>query len=270
MKIKLILIFGLVLPSHGGSEKDPTNSSGNEDLVKAINEIKANYQKLKKENDDLKIKIKSDNQELKNKITELDNKMQTENQSIKEEYQKLKKEYDDLKLKVKSDNQELKNQITELDNKIQNNSTLEKRLNQVEELSKIKLLRTCEELARHGISTDGLYTIDPDGELIGYDPIEVYCAFDVDGNVVTEVKHFQDNVIEAEKCKTPRCFNKTIDYGVPLAQIEALVSLSETCWQTLSFGCFLAPLFDNGEALGGWRDRNGKLNFKKLKRKVGW
>ena len=66
MKIKLILIFGLVLPSHGGSEKDPTNSSGNEDLVKAINEIKANYQKLKKENDDLKIKIKSDNQELKN------------------------------------------------------------------------------------------------------------------------------------------------------------------------------------------------------------
>ena len=99
-------------------------------------------------------------------------------------------------------------------------------MNHVEELSKIKVLRTCEELARHGISTDGLYTIDPDGEMIGYNPIEVYCAFDVDGNVVTEVKHFQDNVIQAQKCETPRCFNKTIEYGVPLVQIEAKICLT--------------------------------------------
>ena len=78
MKNKSILIlFGLVLLSFGGSENNLTDSiGGNEDLVKAINEIKANYQELKKENDDLKLKIKSDNQELKNKITELDIKMQ--------------------------------------------------------------------------------------------------------------------------------------------------------------------------------------------------
>ena len=127
----------------------------------------------------------------------------------------------------------------------------------LEELSKIKVLRTCEELAKHGISTDGLYTIDPDGEMIGYDPIEVFCTFDIDGNVVTEVKHFQEDVIQVQKCETPRCFNQSINYGVPMAQIGALVSLSETCEQTISFGCYLAPLFDNGDELGGWRDRNG-------------
>ena len=129
----------------------------------------------------------------------------------------------------------------------------------VEELSKIKVLRTCEELAHHGISTDGLYNIDPDGEMIGFDPIEVYCTFGAEGNVVTEIKHNQDNVIEAEKCDQPQCFKKTIEYQVPMEQIEALITLAETCGQTISFGCFLAPLLSNGDELGGWRDRNGNL-----------
>ena len=145
------------------------------------------------------------------------------------------------------------------------NDNIEERLAHVEELSKIKVLRTCEELARHGISTDGLYNIDPDGEMIGFDPIEVYCTFDAEGNVVTEVKHYQDNIIEAEKCDQPQCFHKAIQYQVPMEQIEALITLSKTCGQTISFGCFLAPLLSNGDELGGWRDRNGNLNsMKKL------
>ena len=131
----------------------------------------------------------------------------------------------------------------------------------VEELSKIntKFLRTCEELALHGISTDGLYKIDPDGEMIGFAPIEVYCIFGAEGNVVTEIKHYQ--VIEVEKCAQPQCFNKTVEYEVPMEQIEALISLSTTCGQSISFGCFLAPLLSNGEELGGWKDRNGNLNL---------
>ena len=44
---------------------------------------------------------------------------------------------------------------------------IEERLSYVEELSKIKVARTCEELARHGVRKNGLYHIDPDGELIG-------------------------------------------------------------------------------------------------------
>ena len=44
---------------------------------------------------------------------------------------------------------------------------IEERLSHVEELSKIKVARTCEELARHGVRKNGLYHIDPDGELIG-------------------------------------------------------------------------------------------------------
>ena len=45
--------------------------------------------------------------------------------------------------------------------------TLEERVEHLEELSKIKTLRTCHELAQHGVTTSGWYNLDPDGDLIG-------------------------------------------------------------------------------------------------------
>ncbi len=45
--------------------------------------------------------------------------------------------------------------------------TIEERVEHLEELSKIKTLRTCHELAQHGITTSGKYNIDPDGDQIG-------------------------------------------------------------------------------------------------------
>ncbi len=45
--------------------------------------------------------------------------------------------------------------------------TLEERVEHLEDLSKIKTLRSCYELAQYGINTSGLYQIDPDGDLIG-------------------------------------------------------------------------------------------------------
>ena len=92
---------------------------------------------------------------------------------------------------------------------------------------------------------------------LGYDPIEVYCSFDNDNGVVTEIKHFQEKVIEVEKCDTVACFTQAIRYGVPLEQIYALTTLSEHCEQSIAFGCFLAPLLLENQVLGGWLDRNG-------------
>ena len=135
---------------------------------------------------------------------------------------------------------------------------IEERLSHVEELSKTKTLRTCEELLRHGVSKNGVYIIDPDGELIGHDPISVYCMFD-DGIAVTEVTHaLNEEVIEVENCEDIQCFNKTIDYQVPMEQIEALISLSENCEQAINFGCKYAALEWNFfEERGGWLDRKG-------------
>ena len=128
----------------------------------------------------------------------------------------------------------------------------------VEEISKTKILRTCHELARHGVTTSGFYEVDPDGELIGHDPINVFCTFTEDGQAITEILHDSEDIIRVEKCSEVGCFTHDVKYDVPLAQIKALASLSESCEQKITFGCFLAPLSSNENTLGGWLDRNGK------------
>ena len=74
-QIRFILIFGLVSLSFGGFENNLPNSFGIEDLVKLINEIKADNQFIKEEYQ----KLKKENEELKHKITELDNQLQVLN-----------------------------------------------------------------------------------------------------------------------------------------------------------------------------------------------
>jgi len=60
---------------------------------------------------------------------------------------------------------------------------------------------------------------------------------------------------------TVGCFNQTINYSVPLEQIRALISLSETCTQSISFGCISAPLVKEDIYLGGWYGHDGKPNY---------
>ena len=43
-------------------------------------------------------------------------------------------------------------------------------------------------------------------------------------------------------------------------QIQSLIQLSESCSQSLDFGCFLAPLQEEGVNLGFWADRDGKTH----------
>ena len=59
------------------------------------------------------------------------------------------------------------------------NKTLEQRVEALEEMAKLNTLRSCDELASYGISTSGIYQIDPDGEKIGDAPIEVFCNFTI-------------------------------------------------------------------------------------------
>ena len=127
----------------------------------------------------------------------------------------------------------------------------------VEEMSKVKILRSCEELARHGVAKNGDYLVDPDGELISNDPIMVHCTFD-EGPAITEISHYQEKPIIADHCDSAQCFEQSIDYNIPLEQIQALISLSDSCKQFIDFGCFLAPLANEGDFLGGWTDRVGK------------
>ena len=55
---------------------------------------------------------------------------------------------------------------------------LEDRVAKLEELAKVGTLRTCAEYAQYGLTTSGLYMVDPDGPLLGQPPFQVFCNFD--------------------------------------------------------------------------------------------
>ena len=106
---------------------------------------------------------------------------------------------------------------------------VEQRLENLEELSKIKILRNCHELGQHGIQKNGIYLVDPDGEMIGHAPIYVYCDFE---NGITEIFHDMEELIKVEKCdEAPGCSVYNLTYSAPKEQIEALVQLSTSCSQ---------------------------------------
>ena len=131
----------------------------------------------------------------------------------------------------------------------------EERLQHLEELSKIHTLRSCHEYDEYGISTSGRYFIDPDGPLIGLEPFEVYCNFE---DHSTEILHDHDGeTVEIDHCTEPHvCFRLDLTYPTKMEQMIALIDLSESCTQEITFNCFLAPLTVNGEAIGTWVNRN--------------
>ena len=114
--------------------------------------------------------------------------------------------------------------------------------------------KSCQELAQKGTSLSGMYNIDPDGDGIGQDPIQVYCDFETNS---TQILHDKEDMIEIEKCSGIGCAVYDLTYQAPPAQISTLISLSENCYQDLSYNCFLAPLKFEGIDLGFWKDKNG-------------
>ena len=135
----------------------------------------------------------------------------------------------------------------------------DERLSIVEGLSSTrKILRTCEELGSNGVNTSGTYLIDPDGQDIGEKPITVFCHFTNDGKSITKLLHDYGTPITVEQCNSLHCFKHQFDYsGTPTSQIKALTELSEHCEQKIDFGCYSAPLEDDGTIYGGWKDIKG-------------
>ena len=109
---------------------------------------------------------------------------------------------------------QVKNFALHNDNRIQKN--LDKINENMVDMTTTKILRTCHELEQNGAQTSGMYLIDPDGEMIGDDPINVYCDFKDGENAITEVYNL-DNMEQ---------------------QIEALIQLSSSCLQNVTLKCY--------------------------------
>jgi len=142
---------------------------------------------------------------------------------------------------------------TRVDDMVQN-KTLEERVSHLEDLAMIKSLRSCHEYSLYGITTSGLFTIDPDGDLVGLEPIEVYCDFQ---EQTTQVMHDKEYVVDIPHCEDDYCYRLNISYSAPLEQIKTLIELSDTCDQEISFSCFLSALYDTDTPIGAWINRNG-------------
>ena len=170
---------------------------------------------------------------------------------IQEQFKKMNQEINALKekdvgqgLKMNEMNQEinaLKEKVRKLENgnenekDDENEKDVEARLNHLEELSKLTKARTCEELSKYGIQTSGEYTLDPDGDLVGFHPITVYCDFERN---VTEILHDSEFAIKIERCSEgPGCFKYNITHLAPMPQIKAIMDLSESCTQSIEFAC---------------------------------
>ena len=67
------------------------------------------------------------------------------------------------------------------------------RVEKLEQLSKYKTLRTCQEISNRGLTLSRMYDIDPDGQGIGYEPITVHCDFDTGS---TQILHDKEDVIK--------------------------------------------------------------------------
>ena len=108
---------------------------------------------------------------------------------------------------AKNDNESIQNLIERLDaletevkqlraentNLKNADDSLEKRVEKLEELSKFKTLRSCQELSNRGLTKSGLFDIDPDGDGIGYGPITVYCNFETNE---TSIYHDREDLIK--------------------------------------------------------------------------
>lgn len=136
------------------------------------------------------------------------------------------------------------------------NKTIEERLEHVEELSKINSLRSCAEYAAYGMTQSGMYNIDPDGQLVGLPGFDVFCNF---SSGTTEILHDKEFPVDITPCEEDFCYRLNVTYTAPMDQITALMDLSETCYQDISFSCFLSALSIGEEPVGLWINRHNQM-----------
>ena len=134
----------------------------------------------------------------------------------------------------------------------------QERISKIEEITKTLALRSCQEYKEFGITTPGVYYIDPDGRWGKGAPFQVLCNFEYG---ITEIMHDQEDKIEIPHCPDEMCYQLSLGYPTTKEQLTSLIDLSATCTQQIQFDCYLAPLYMNNKPVGAWLNREGKDEF---------
>ncbi|EFX85587.1 hypothetical protein DAPPUDRAFT_237752 [Daphnia pulex] len=99
-----------------------------------------------------------------------------------------------------------------------------------------------------------MYWIDPDGQDVGDDPIEVQCDMT---SGITSILHDSEEYVEVDNCFDPGCYSRVIHYSASDRQITKLIELSNECHQYFKYDCIEAPFEFNGQQVSWWDDRHG-------------
>ena len=220
---------------------DPRNNGNEQESLDLI----ALLQDVSKKNDEMSLRL--GHLENENKVF----KSVLENQAVKIQDLEQKNQI------LVGNKKEMGSRIEALENEMKDiNADVE----YLKEVSKLNIVRTCEEMHEYGINQSNHYLIDPDGPLMGKEPIRVYCNF-TENVVATMISHDSEEKIEVDHCSDPGCYSRKITYDVPIEQIQSLIDLSETCNQPIRYDCFLSPLQEEGVNLAFWLDRNEDVQY---------
>ena len=128
------------------------------------------------------------------------------------------------------------NQLNESENEIRD---LKKQVKRLELLTKLIGPETCLEMANAGIEESMNVMLDPDGKNQGLSPIKVKCQIP-EGKTILG----QEVIAVVDTCDTKGCYKKDLVYDAPMGQIEALMTKSSTCSQSIKIECTSAPIVD--------------------------
>ena len=112
-------------------------------------------------------------------------------------------------------------------------------MKRLELLTKLIGPETCLEMANAGIEESMNVMLDPDGKNQGLSPINVKCQMPEGKSILG-----QEVIAVVDNCNTTGCYKKDLSYDAPMGQIEALISKSSTCSQSIKIECTSAPIID--------------------------
>ena len=96
--------------------------------------------------------------------------------------------------------------------------------------------RTCKDFKDDGYLSDGEYVIDPDGLQRGERPMVAYCNMTGEnGRLETRVTHDSQARTLVSGFDTPRSYARAIHYNMVMAQIVALLDMSDNCKQFIRY-----------------------------------
>ncbi|KZS14822.1 Contactin associated protein 1-like protein [Daphnia magna] len=132
-------------------------------------------------------------------------------------------------------------------------------------------LRTCHEIhAANPSYASGMYWIDPDGQGIGDPPIHVHCDMVAKKNSrmkiiaeeiqpgTTSILHDSESEMDIGHCVEPGCYSRPIKYYASERQMAALIQLSNSCAQNITYNCRNSPLNYDGITYAWWNDKDGE------------